>query len=207
MLLQVYARWIQSATAARTGECWQERWTRVPGLSQSGRKDAKSLTGNGDWLRAIGLEPSKRGMTGTDRRSRPHWLPRGRNVDTQKRSSNMSDQAYTLREFARSHKIGKTKTYEEINAGRLQVYKVGTRTYVSTRPPRSGNVAWKKRCNASRCSEFAVARRSPTRGLTAHNYWGFAHGHGGHSGTSNARNAGPAPLAMVARAESGRSRG
>jgi hypothetical protein len=45
----------------------------------------------------------------------------------------MTDQAYTLQEFAKAHKIGKTKTYEEINAGRLQVYKVGTRTYVSTR--------------------------------------------------------------------------
>ncbi|MEJ8838398.1 hypothetical protein [Ramlibacter sp. AN1133] len=45
----------------------------------------------------------------------------------------MTEQAYTLKEFAKTHKIGKTKTYEEINAGRLQVYKVGTRTYVSTR--------------------------------------------------------------------------
>lgn len=45
----------------------------------------------------------------------------------------MTDQAYTLDQFTRAFKVGRTKAYEEIAAGRLQTYKVGARTYVSTR--------------------------------------------------------------------------
>jgi hypothetical protein len=50
-----------------------------------------------------------------------------------RKEQRMTDQAYTLDQFTKAFKVGKTRTYEEISSGRLQVYKVGVRTYVSAR--------------------------------------------------------------------------
>ncbi|MVS99241.1 helix-turn-helix domain-containing protein [Devosia marina] len=39
-------------------------------------------------------------------------------------------EAYPLPEFCRTHGIGRTKAYEEINAGRLKARKSGARTII-----------------------------------------------------------------------------
>lgn len=41
------------------------------------------------------------------------------------------DQTYTVKEFEQKFKLGHTKTYEEIDSGRLATYRVGRRRYVS----------------------------------------------------------------------------
>ena len=38
--------------------------------------------------------------------------------------------AYSINEFCVAHTIGRTQTYEEINAGRLETAKVGKRTII-----------------------------------------------------------------------------
>ena len=38
--------------------------------------------------------------------------------------------AYSINEFCASHNIGRTQAYQEINAGRLEIAKIGKRTIV-----------------------------------------------------------------------------
>ena len=46
-------------------------------------------------------------------------------------NSNIEKAAYTISEFMAAYGIGKTKTYQEINEGRLRIRKVGKRTLVA----------------------------------------------------------------------------
>lgn len=39
----------------------------------------------------------------------------------------------TIEEFEKTFKLGHSKTYQEINSGRLQTYNVGRRRYISGR--------------------------------------------------------------------------
>ena len=43
----------------------------------------------------------------------------------------MSHQAFTVNEFLRNYKIGRTKAYDEIASGRLVTYKVGRKRLIS----------------------------------------------------------------------------
>lgn len=43
----------------------------------------------------------------------------------------MAKQAFSIPEFIGSFGVGRTKTYEEIESGRLKTYKVGRRRYIS----------------------------------------------------------------------------
>jgi hypothetical protein len=43
----------------------------------------------------------------------------------------VNDLTYTIPEFIAHFKVGRTSTYEEINAGRLPTYQVGRRRYIS----------------------------------------------------------------------------
>ena len=45
----------------------------------------------------------------------------------------MNQKAYTVNQFIDAHKLGRTKTYEEIDSGRLATYKVGRRRFISDR--------------------------------------------------------------------------
>ncbi len=45
----------------------------------------------------------------------------------------MNELAYTVPQFISAFKLGRTKTYEEIDSGRLVTYKVGRNRYISTR--------------------------------------------------------------------------
>jgi excisionase family DNA binding protein len=38
--------------------------------------------------------------------------------------------AYTIGEFCQLYELGRTKTYQEINAGRLKAVKVGSKTII-----------------------------------------------------------------------------
>lgn len=38
----------------------------------------------------------------------------------------------TVQDFIRWARIGRTRVYEEINAGTLQIFKIGRRTYIRT---------------------------------------------------------------------------
>jgi excisionase family DNA binding protein len=44
---------------------------------------------------------------------------------------NVTEQAFTIAEFATAYKIGRTTLFEEIKAGRLKTYKVGRRRLIS----------------------------------------------------------------------------
>ncbi len=46
---------------------------------------------------------------------------------------NVTAQALTVDEFTRAYKVGRTKTYEEIESGRLATYSVGRNRYISGR--------------------------------------------------------------------------
>jgi len=40
------------------------------------------------------------------------------------------DRAYTMAEYCQRYKVGRTKAYQEINAGRLKAVKVGSKTII-----------------------------------------------------------------------------
>ena len=50
----------------------------------------------------------------------------------------MTEQAFTVQQFASAYKVGRTKAFHEISTGRLATYKVGQRRYISARAA----VAW-----------------------------------------------------------------
>ena len=50
----------------------------------------------------------------------------------------MEQQAFTIPELMAIYKIGRTKLYDEIAAGRLKCYKIGRATRASRRTPGSG---------------------------------------------------------------------
>lgn len=52
--------------------------------------------------------------------------------------------AMTVKEFCRKYRIGRTKFYEEINAGRLRAVKCGTKTLVLNRD----GMAWERNLSA-----------------------------------------------------------
>ena len=54
------------------------------------------------------------------------------------KTTTVNDTFLTLREFYTSRKVGKTFTFQEIKAGRLQVVKAGRRTLV----PMTAALAW-----------------------------------------------------------------
>ena len=56
----------------------------------------------------------------------------------------MNDQTYTVNQFIDSFKLGRTKTYEEIDSGRLTTYKLGRRRYISARAASE----WQRRLEA-----------------------------------------------------------
>jgi hypothetical protein len=43
----------------------------------------------------------------------------------------VTEQAFTIPQFIDAFKVGRTRTYEEIAAGRLATYTVGRRRYIS----------------------------------------------------------------------------
>jgi excisionase family DNA binding protein len=43
----------------------------------------------------------------------------------------VTDKAYTVNEFISTHKVSRTKVYEEIKAGHLATYNVGRRRFIS----------------------------------------------------------------------------
>lgn len=45
----------------------------------------------------------------------------------------MLPQTFTINQFISTFKLGRTKTYEEIESGRLATYKVGRNRYISGR--------------------------------------------------------------------------
>jgi hypothetical protein len=45
----------------------------------------------------------------------------------------VNQKAYTVNQFMDTHKLGRTRTYEEIDSGRLVTYKVGRRRFISDR--------------------------------------------------------------------------
>jgi len=53
----------------------------------------------------------------------------------------MNEQAFTVPQFIASFKVSRTKTYDEIGAGRLASYQVGRRRYISA----SAAADWQKR--------------------------------------------------------------
>lgn len=54
----------------------------------------------------------------------------------------MTQPVYTIEEFKRVYKIGHTKTFQEIKAGRLQTYNVGRRRFISGRAAEG----WQQHC-------------------------------------------------------------
>jgi excisionase family DNA binding protein len=52
--------------------------------------------------------------------------------------------AMTVKEFCRKYRIGMTKFYEEVKAGRLRAVKCGTRTLVLNRD----SIAWEQTLSA-----------------------------------------------------------
>lgn len=45
----------------------------------------------------------------------------------------MNELTFTVPQFIAAYKVGRTKTYEEIESGRLTTYKVGRNRYISSR--------------------------------------------------------------------------
>jgi excisionase family DNA binding protein len=60
--------------------------------------------------------------------------------------------AMTVKEFCRRYRIGTTKFYEEINAGRLRAVKCGTRTLILNRDGR----AWEHTLSAIRSPQSSI---------------------------------------------------
>lgn len=56
----------------------------------------------------------------------------------------MNDQTFTVNQFIDSFKVGRTKTYEEIDSGRLTTYRLGRRRYISARAASE----WQRRLEA-----------------------------------------------------------
>ena len=50
----------------------------------------------------------------------------------------MDEQTFTIPQFITTYKVGRTKTYEEIESGRLTTYKVGRNRYISARAALDG---------------------------------------------------------------------
>lgn len=65
----------------------------------------------------------------------------------------MIDQAFTIEQFVATYKVGRTALYEEIKAGRLAIYKVGRRTYVSARAASE----WQRKLEQQPAGEKAAA--------------------------------------------------
>ena len=56
----------------------------------------------------------------------------------------MNEQTFTVPQFISTYKLGRTKTYEEIESGRLVTYKVGRNRYISARAA----LEWQQRLEA-----------------------------------------------------------
>ena len=56
----------------------------------------------------------------------------------------MLPQTFTINQFISTFKLGRTKTYEEIESGRLATYKVGRNRYISGRAAEE----WQRRLEA-----------------------------------------------------------
>jgi len=54
-------------------------------------------------------------------------------------------QTFTINQFINTFKLGRTKTYEEIESGRLTTYKVGRNRYISGRAAEE----WQRRLEAA----------------------------------------------------------
>jgi hypothetical protein len=52
-------------------------------------------------------------------------------VDEFPNAASLDDGAFTLNEFCRRYGIGRTAVYEEINSGRLEARKRGTKTLIA----------------------------------------------------------------------------
>jgi hypothetical protein len=64
-------------------------------------------------------------------------------------------QTFTINQFISTFKLGRTRTYQEIDSGRLTTYKVGRNRYISG----SAAEAWQRRLEAetNATNEQAVA--------------------------------------------------
>lgn len=56
----------------------------------------------------------------------------------------MNDQTLTVPQFMSAFKLGRTRTYQEIDSGRLVTYKVGRNRYISARAAKE----WQERREA-----------------------------------------------------------
>lgn len=70
----------------------------------------------------------------------------------------------TIAEFGKIYGIGKTRTYEEINSGRLRAIKIGRRTFVTVEDAE----AWLKACPAF------VSKKSRMAGMSNSAQWTLA---------------------------------
>ena len=59
----------------------------------------------------------------------------------------MNEQTFTVPQFITTYKVGRTKTYEEIDSGRLVTYKVGRNRYISARAASE----WQRRLESETC--------------------------------------------------------
>ncbi len=64
----------------------------------------------------------------------------------------MLPQAFTINQFSATFKLGRTKTYEEIDSGRLATYKVGRNRYISGRAAEE----WQRRLEAENAASGKV---------------------------------------------------
>lgn len=60
----------------------------------------------------------------------------------------MTEQAFTIPQFIDAFKVGRTRAYEEIAAGRLMTYRVGRRRYISAHAA----AEWQRRLEAEQVS-------------------------------------------------------
>jgi hypothetical protein len=65
----------------------------------------------------------------------------------------VNQKAYTVNQFIDAHNLGRTKTYEEIDSGRLVTYKVGRRRFISDRAADE----WQRRLEAETNGEMAAS--------------------------------------------------
>ena len=70
---------------------------------------------------------------------------------------NVTDKAFTVKEFEQTHKIGHTKACEEIKSGRLASYKVGRRRYISDRAAEE----WQRNLEAENANLVADSKVAP----------------------------------------------
>jgi len=75
----------------------------------------------------------------------------------------VNEQTYTVKEFEQKFKLGHTKTYEEINCGRLATYRVGRRRFISGRAAAAWQLNLEAEANPDSGSVNVSSLQSNTR--------------------------------------------